>query len=131
MTGKRKIEVFSAGCTVCEEAIDIVERAAGPSDEVIVHHMNDIRIAQRAKSFGIRSVPAVVIDGTVADSCSGHGVDEQALRAACRRLGPSKNWDGQQLAYEVLALHWVERRFPPRSLTPSALLRKCSLRASA
>lgn len=111
MTGKRKIEVFSAGCTVCEEAIDIVERAAGPSDEVIVHHMNDIRIAQRAKSFGIRSVPAVVIDGTVADSCSGHGVDEQALRAACRRLGPSKNWgllcrahhNGQQLAYEVLA----------------------------
>ena len=38
------------------------------------------KIAERAKSLGIRSVPAVVIDGTLVGS--GRGVDEQALRAA-------------------------------------------------
>jgi glutaredoxin len=36
----------------------------------------------KLKELGIRSVPAVVIDGKLADCCSGGGVDEQALRAA-------------------------------------------------
>jgi hypothetical protein len=36
----------------------------------------------RAKSLGIRSVPAVVIDGTLAACCAGRGPDEATLRAA-------------------------------------------------
>jgi len=32
--------------------------------------------------LGIRSVPAVVIDGKLADCCAGRGVDETVLRAA-------------------------------------------------
>jgi glutaredoxin 3 len=82
MAAKRKIEVFSAGCTFCNEVIETVRDAAGPSDEVIVNDMKDINIARRAKSLGIRSVPSVVIDGKLADCCSGRGVDEQILRAA-------------------------------------------------
>jgi hypothetical protein len=80
MPEKRKVEIFSAGCALCEEAIDIVERVVGPSDEVIVHDMTDPNIVQRAMSLRIRSVPAVVIDGKVLDT--GRGVDEQTLRAA-------------------------------------------------
>ena len=82
MATKRKIEVFSAGCTACTEVIEMVHRAACPSCEVTVHDMNDINVAKRAKSLGIRSVPSVVIDGKLADCCSGRGVDEQVLRAA-------------------------------------------------
>ena len=82
MAAKRKIEIFSAGCSACTEVIEMVKRAACPSCEVTVHDMNDINVAQRAKSFGIRSVPSVVIDGKLADCCSGRGVDEQVLRAA-------------------------------------------------
>jgi len=63
----------------------MVRRAAGQSDEVTVHDMKDINVAERAKSLGIRSVPSVVIDGKLADCCSGRGVDEQVLRAA--RIG--------------------------------------------
>jgi hypothetical protein len=44
--------------------------------------MTDARVATRAKSLGIRSVPSVVIDGKLADCCAGRGVDEQVLRAA-------------------------------------------------
>jgi hypothetical protein len=82
MAAKRKIEVFSAGCSACTEVIEMVKRAACPSCEVTVHDMNDINVAQRAKSLGIRSVPSVVIDGKLADCCSSRGVDEQVLRAA-------------------------------------------------
>jgi len=82
MATKRKIEVFSAGCAACTEVIEMVQRVACPSCEVTVHDMNDIDVAKRAKSLGIRSVPSVVIDGKLADCCSGRGVDEQVLRAA-------------------------------------------------
>jgi hypothetical protein len=82
MPERRKIEVFSAGCAVCTEVTEMVQRAAGLADEVTVHDMKDINVARRAKSLGIRSVPSVVIDGKLADCCSGRGVDEQILRAA-------------------------------------------------
>jgi glutaredoxin 3 len=82
MNAKRKIEIFSAGCPACEETIQLVNRAACPSCDVTVLDMRDPPIASRAKSLGIRSVPAVVIDGRLADCCAGRGPDEQALRAA-------------------------------------------------
>jgi len=82
MATKRKVEVFSAGCAACNDVIETVRRAACPSCELIVHDMTDTKIAQRAKSLGIRSVPSVVIDGKLADCCAWRGVDEHILRAA-------------------------------------------------
>lgn len=82
MTNKRKVEVFSAGCPACQETIDIVNRAACPSCEVSILDMTEDAVASRAKQLGIRSLPAVVIDGKVADCCAGRGPDEGALRAA-------------------------------------------------
>jgi len=82
MAAKRKIEVFSAGCAACHGAIALIRRAACPSCEVIVHDMRDVEVAERAKGLGIRSVPAVVIEGKLAACCAGRGVDEATLRAA-------------------------------------------------
>jgi len=82
MSAKRKIEIFSAGCVVCNDVIDTVSRAACPSCEVIVLDMENIEVAKRARSLGVRSVPAVLIDGKLADCCAGRGVDLEVLRAA-------------------------------------------------
>lgn len=82
MAEHRRIEVFSAGCPVCRDAIEMVERNACPSCEVTVLDMNDATVAGRAKKFGIRSVPAVLIDGKLADCCTGRGPDEATLKAA-------------------------------------------------
>ncbi len=82
MSNKRTIEVFSAGCSACEETIEIINRVACPSCEVLVLDMKDPAVASRAKSLGIRSVPSVVIDGKLTDCCAGRGPDETTLRAA-------------------------------------------------
>ncbi len=81
MSAKRTIEIFSAGCPACEETVKLVNQVACPSCEVTVLDMKDLSVASRAKSLGIRSVPAVVIDGTLADCCAGRGPDLGALRA--------------------------------------------------
>jgi glutaredoxin len=82
MTVKRKIEVFSAGCSVCQETIEMVNRNACQSCEITVLDMNDTNVADRAKQLGVRSVPAVVIDGKLAGCCAGGGPDEATLKAA-------------------------------------------------
>lgn len=82
MTAKRKIEVFSAGCSVCRETIEMVKRNACESCEVTILDMNDTSIAGRAKQLGVHSVPAVVIDGKLAGCCAGRGPDEATLKAA-------------------------------------------------
>jgi glutaredoxin len=78
----RKIEIFSAGCPACRETIDMVNEMACPSCEVVVLDMNEAAVASRAKSLGIRSVPAVVVDGKLADCCASRGPDEATLRNA-------------------------------------------------
>ena len=82
MTTKRKVEVFSAGCSVCDDAVNLVQSTACPSCEVDVLDMNDPNVASRAKRLGVQRVPGVVIDGKLADCCTGSGPDEATLRAA-------------------------------------------------
>lgn len=79
---KRNVEVFSAGCGACQETIDLINNIACPSCDITVHDMHDGAVAPRAKALGIRSVPAVVIDGQLADCCAGRGPTEAALRQA-------------------------------------------------
>jgi len=82
MSDKRKIEVFTAGCSFCEETVELVHSIACSSCEVELLDVRDDEIARRAKSLGVSSVPAVAIDGKLADCCAGRGPDETALRKA-------------------------------------------------
>ena len=82
MAATRKIEVFSAGCVVCEDTITLINRIACPSCEVEILDMHQPEVARKARQYGIRSVPAVVVNGKLADCCAGRGPDEATLRAA-------------------------------------------------
>jgi len=82
MAETRKIEIFSAGCAVCEEAVDQIKALACPSCDISVLDMKDAGVATRAETLGIRSLPAVAVNGTLADCCSGRGINEDTLRAA-------------------------------------------------
>ena len=82
MDNKRKVEIFSAGCGCCEETIRLVKSIACPSCDITVLDMKRADVAERAKSLGVRSVPAVVINGELAGCCAERGPDEHTLRAA-------------------------------------------------
>ena len=44
--------------------------------------MREPPVAARAKEYGIRHVPAVVVDGKLAECCAGAGPDQATLQAA-------------------------------------------------
>ena len=79
---KRTVEVFSAGCPACENTIQLVNEIACPSCEVSILDMKDPAVTKRAKGLGITRVPAVVVNGKLADCCAGTGPTEAGLRAA-------------------------------------------------
>ena len=77
----RRIEIFSAGCSVCEEGIQAVRDAACSSCDVEVRSMNDPKVAADAKRYGVKSLPAVVINGQLASCSQGGGIDLAELRS--------------------------------------------------
>ncbi|MCA1623459.1 MAG: thioredoxin family protein [Acidobacteria bacterium] len=82
MNNKRRIEIFSAGCSVCDETIALVKQIARPSCDVEILDMRETETAEKAKQYGVQSVPAVVVDGKLADCCAGRGVNLESLRNA-------------------------------------------------
>ncbi len=78
----RKIEIFSAGCPLCKEAEEMVRKLSCSSCEVSVIDMHDLLGASRARDLGVRSIPAVAVNGKLAECCAGRGTDEAMLKAA-------------------------------------------------
>ena len=54
----------------------------GSNHDIEIHDMHQGPIAARAKQYGIKSVPGIVVDGKLADCCAGRGPDEEILRQA-------------------------------------------------
>ena len=69
MTTKRQIDIYSARCAICNDAVELVEDMACSSCEIMVKDMTDDSVASEAKGLGIKSVPAIVIDGRLTDHC--------------------------------------------------------------
>ncbi|NCO33518.1 MAG: hypothetical protein AUJ92_01125 [Armatimonadetes bacterium CG2_30_59_28] len=79
----KKVAVFTAGCPVCEDAVQLVNQLACPSCDVSVYDLRaDGNAAAEAKAYGVTSVPTVVVDGRIVDCCARPAVNEAGLRAA-------------------------------------------------
>ena len=78
-TQRRKIEVFSAGCPCCIEAIGLIKFLAGNEHDVEIRDMHDPAVAAVASGHGICRVPGVVVDGRLADWYAARDLDEVTL----------------------------------------------------
>ena len=77
----RKVEVFTAGCSLCDDAVQLVLNLACSSCSVEVLDMKDESTQKKAKQYGVMRVPAVVVNGTLAECCQTRAVDVNSLRA--------------------------------------------------
>jgi glutaredoxin len=70
---RRLVEVFTAGCPLCDETVKLVQELACSNCEVQVWDLregcatNECR--EKAAQYGIHRVPAVVVDGKLAECC--------------------------------------------------------------
>ena len=83
---KRKIEIFTANCPVCDPLVKMVNELSCGNCEVTVYDMikqcEDKACLNKAKAYGITRVPAVAIDGKLLSCCeTGTITKEELIRA--------------------------------------------------
>ena len=62
----RTIEVFTAGCPLCRETLDMVRDAVRECGcEVIERRCSGDECCPEAKEYGIKAVPTIVVDGVI------------------------------------------------------------------
>src|SRR5437763_1947072 len=80
---KRRVEIFSAGCKTCQRTIAQLREQIDSRHETVVHDMNkDTGAVDKAEAFGIPTVPAVVVDGSLLACCKNTGPTLRELHAA-------------------------------------------------
>ncbi len=63
---KRKIEVFTAGCALCDDTLALVRASVSPCGcEVIERRCTDNDRCAEALQYGVRAMPTVVVDGEI------------------------------------------------------------------
>ena len=66
MADKRKIEVFTAACSLCEDTVRLVKDAvASCGCEVIERRCPPKQMCEEGKAYGVRAMPSVVVDGAI------------------------------------------------------------------
>lgn len=86
MSTKRKVEVFTAGCPVCEPAVELVNKLACQSCEVIIYDLREGCITnecrEKVEHYGIARLPAVAVNGKLLDCCRLGEITEMDLQQA-------------------------------------------------
>ena len=66
MSQKRQIEVFTAGCALCNETLELVRGAVTSCGcEVIERRCSSDECCGPAKDYGVKAIPTVVVDGKI------------------------------------------------------------------
>ncbi|MEX2591854.1 MAG: thioredoxin family protein [Anditalea sp.] len=83
---KRKIEVFTSGCPVCQPVVDMVQSLACDNCEVTIYDLvrqcDSQECTTKIKTYGIKRLPAVAVDGQLLSCCDQGGVSKEALQEA-------------------------------------------------
>ena len=87
MSKQHKIEIYSAGCPLCQSVVQKVKEKYGDSSDVLINNVNDKSVASQAKDLGVSSVPAIVVDGKLADCCIRNDIDIDNLLTEKTLLG--------------------------------------------
>jgi hypothetical protein len=82
---KRKIEVFTAGCSICQPTVEMVKSMACQYCDVVVYNVADPvqkEALAKAQAYGVTVLPSVAVNGKLLPCCQDKGVCETELRKA-------------------------------------------------
>ena len=80
----RQIEIFTAGCPVCEPVVQLVKETAGKDCEITLHNLSeqcDSKVCiDKMKGYNITSLPAVAVNGTLLACCQNKNISVDELK---------------------------------------------------
>ncbi|NEU71799.1 glutaredoxin [Hassallia byssoidea VB512170] len=84
---KHLVEVFTAGCPLCDETVKLVRELACENCEIQIYDLREgcatNECLEKTTKYGIHRIPAVVVNSKLAECCSNQQpVSREALIAA-------------------------------------------------
>lgn len=83
---KRKIEVFTAGCAVCDPVVEMVKSMACTNCDVVVYNLSQLcdtkECLEKVKAYGIKALPAIAVNGELLSCCQNKGISVEQLKNA-------------------------------------------------
>ena len=80
---KRKIEVFTANCPVCDPVVKLVNELSCVNCEVTVYDMikqcQDKSCLDKAREYDVQRIPAVAVDGKLLNCCEAGPISREDL----------------------------------------------------
>ncbi|MFH6983329.1 thioredoxin family protein [Marinoscillum luteum] len=80
---KRSVEVFTAGCPVCDPVVKMVKDLACEQCEITVYDLiklcDDKVCLSKLEEYGIKKVPAIAVNGSLLSCCENHGISKEEL----------------------------------------------------
>lgn len=80
---KKKVEVFTAGCSVCSPIVDLIKTNASDFCDIIIYDLvkqcDDKTCLSKAVEYGIKSIPAIAVDGKLLKCCQNNGISREEL----------------------------------------------------
>ncbi|MFP4622392.1 MAG: glutaredoxin [Bacteroidales bacterium] len=82
---KRQVEIFTAGCPVCDPVIQLVKDTSCGNCEITVYNLREQRnkknVTDKIKHYGINQDPSVVVDGKLLECCDRSITKEDLITA--------------------------------------------------
>ncbi|NOY49730.1 MAG: thioredoxin family protein [Chlorobi bacterium] len=70
---KRQIEIFTAGCPVCEPVVALVKETACENCEITIHNLSEqnenTNGITKMIEYTIKRLPAIAVNGKLIDCC--------------------------------------------------------------
>tara|TARA_Y100001933_G_C18830917_1_gene493377 strand:+ start:175 stop:444 length:270 start_codon:yes stop_codon:yes gene_type:complete len=80
---KRQIEVFTAGCPLCDPVVKMVKEIACDKCEITVYDLvkqcDDKICLTKMNEYGIQKIPAVAVNGKLLDCCKDSPITKEKL----------------------------------------------------
>lgn len=80
---KKKVEIFTAGCSVCTPIVDLIKNNASDSCDIIIYNLveqcESKECLSKAVEYGIKSIPAIAVDGKLLSCCENNGISKEEL----------------------------------------------------
>ena len=85
-TEKRRVEVFTAGCPICDDTVRLVKSLVCSSCDLQIYDLREgcatNECLDKARHYGVTAVPAVAVNGVLLDCCRRPPIAADRLIAA-------------------------------------------------
>lgn len=79
---QKQVEIFTAGCPVCEPVVQLVKDTAGAHCNITIHNLSEDHNDAIRKKYVLTRLPAVAVDGKLLDCCKNSAITKEDLISA-------------------------------------------------